>query len=75
MLNMLIIYNAQCAKRLGIPYQPIEKCTRGPKGNHLEHKMAEKTNALQPPHTYVPWVTINGVGLLSSKLSKFQGLL
>ncbi|KAJ7360409.1 antigen processing and presentation of exogenous peptide antigen via MHC class I [Desmophyllum pertusum] len=49
-----------CAKSLGIDYAPIEGCVSGPQGNELEHKMAMKTDALEPQHEYVPWVTING---------------
>lgn len=49
-----------CAMTLGIVYAPIEACVSGPQGNELEHEMAMKTNALEPQHEYVPWVTING---------------
>jgi len=49
-----------CAKSLGIDYAPIEACVSGPQGNELEHEMAKKTDALEPQHEYVPWVTING---------------
>jgi len=31
------------------------------KGNELQHKMGMLTEALSPAHTYVPWVTVNGV--------------
>ena len=24
------------------------------------HKMGEKTEALDPPHNYVPWIVVNG---------------
>lgn len=50
----------KCAKSLGIDYEPIGACATGPKGNELEHQMALKTNALEPQHEYVPWVTLNG---------------
>lgn len=49
-----------CAKSSGIDYAPIEACVNGPQGNELEHEMAQKTDALEPQHEYVPWVTING---------------
>jgi len=49
-----------CASQLGIDFAPIDKCQSGPQGNMLEHEMAEKTNALEPPHQYVPWITMNG---------------
>lgn len=50
----------QCASQLGIDFGPIDKCQNGPLGNKLEHDMALKTKALQPPHGYVPWITMNG---------------
>lgn len=54
------VIGEKCAKSFGIDYAPIEACASGPQGNELEHKMALKTNALEPQHQYVPWVTING---------------
>ncbi|XP_046864057.1 gamma-interferon-inducible lysosomal thiol reductase-like [Xenia sp. Carnegie-2017] len=51
----------KCAKKFGLDYSLIISCVKGRLGNELEHKMAKKTNALEPPHTYVPWVTLNGV--------------
>jgi hypothetical protein len=28
-------------------------------GNNLEHNVGDATEALNPPHTYVPWITVN----------------
>ncbi|XP_013392550.1 gamma-interferon-inducible lysosomal thiol reductase-like isoform X2 [Lingula anatina] len=50
-----------CASQMNIDVAPILKCSTSKMGSDLEHQMAVKTNALQPRHTYVPWVTLNGV--------------
>ncbi|KAK2179842.1 hypothetical protein NP493_469g00002 [Ridgeia piscesae] len=52
---------ASCAKKFGINYKDIDACAQGTRGNRLEHQMALKTKRLNPPHTYVPWVTLHGV--------------
>ena len=54
----------QCAK-LDIPtsaYDSFLHCGKGHVGNALEGAMGQRTAALNPKHTFVPWVTFNGVG-------------
>ena len=50
-----------CAKKFQLDYSKIEACANGDLGNSLEHEMALKTEALNPPNEYVPWVTLEGV--------------
>ena len=50
-----------CAQQYGLDYSKIQSCASGDLGNSLQHEMALKTQALNPPHTYVPWVTLEGV--------------
>jgi interferon gamma-inducible protein 30 len=50
----------QCGTQLNIPLDNVLKCAKTRIGNGLEHQMAVKTDMLQPTHTYVPWVTVNG---------------
>jgi interferon gamma-inducible protein 30 len=51
----------KCAKQFSINTDPIEKCMNGRLGNTVQHANAVKTEQLNPPHKYVPWVTLNGV--------------
>uniref|UniRef100_A0A8C6TZY3 Gamma-interferon-inducible lysosomal thiol reductase n=1 Tax=Neogobius melanostomus TaxID=47308 RepID=A0A8C6TZY3_9GOBI len=44
-----------------LSYEKLMSCVKGDLGNHLMHQNALKTEALKPPHTFVPWITINGI--------------
>lgn len=49
-----------CAQSLKVDWGKIASCANSTMGNKLEHEMAVKTNALNPRHDYVPWITMNG---------------
>ena len=53
--------NGQCARQHQIDYFSIMNCVNGQEGSKLQHQMALMTKALNPPHEYVPWVTLNGI--------------
>ncbi|XP_062261022.1 gamma-interferon-inducible lysosomal thiol reductase-like [Platichthys flesus] len=52
--SCLEIYNPD------LKWEEVMSCVKGDEGNQLMHQNAMKTKALNPPHKYVPWVTING---------------
>ena len=39
----------------------LQDCVTSSEGNALDHDMAVKTQALDPPHQYVPYLVVNGV--------------
>ncbi|ERN08996.1 gamma-interferon-inducible lysosomal thiol reductase [Amborella trichopoda] len=41
-------------------FQRVADCYNSGYGKKLELQYAAETNALQPPHTYVPWVVVDG---------------
>ncbi|KAI3866312.1 hypothetical protein MKW98_007967 [Papaver atlanticum] len=63
------VYNGQqsqwksCYSKLGYEEQPINECYNSGLGQQLELGYAKATGALNPPHKYVPWVTVNDVPL------------
>ncbi|CAF3299652.1 unnamed protein product [Rotaria socialis] len=49
----------QCAQQSKIDFNKIDACTKSKLGNQLQHIYATQTDSLQPPHKYVPWITVN----------------
>lgn len=47
-----------CAAAAGIDYPALETCWTGAEGLQLELAAGAATGALQPPHQFVPWVTL-----------------
>jgi hypothetical protein len=38
----------------------VQQCASGPEGAQLALEAAKATEALNPPHEYAPWLTLNG---------------
>ncbi|CAM0152929.1 unnamed protein product [Urochloa decumbens] len=53
-----------CFQKLGLDPKPVTECYKNEKGHKLELKYANQTDALVPPHRYVPWVVVDGQPLL-----------
>ncbi|KAK1285332.1 hypothetical protein QJS10_CPB20g00232 [Acorus calamus] len=49
-----------CFQATGLDSQAVLNCYNNGRGKQLELQYASRTNALQPPHTYVPWVVVDG---------------
>nr|GLL33417.1 gamma-interferon-inducible lysosomal thiol reductase [Ipomoea trifida] len=49
-----------CYEKLGKDPKPVSDCYASGHGKELELSYAAQTNALEPPHEYVPWVVVNG---------------
>ncbi|ELU04646.1 hypothetical protein CAPTEDRAFT_173595 [Capitella teleta] len=56
--NLLLLI--KCANLTGLDWGKISTCATGADGNTLEHLMGLKTQQLNPPHEYVPWIVVQG---------------
>ncbi|CAA7406246.1 unnamed protein product [Spirodela intermedia] len=49
-----------CFQKTGLESKAVLDCYRNGNGQKLELSYAAETDALQPPHKYVPWVVVDG---------------
>ncbi|KAL6645751.1 hypothetical protein ACP70R_017359 [Stipagrostis hirtigluma subsp. patula] len=51
-----------CFPKLGLDPKPVTQCYKSQHGHELNY--AKQSDALQPPHQYVPWVVVDGKPLV-----------
>uniref|UniRef100_A0A0D9VSY6 Gamma-interferon-inducible lysosomal thiol reductase n=1 Tax=Leersia perrieri TaxID=77586 RepID=A0A0D9VSY6_9ORYZ len=49
-----------CFAKLNLDPKPVTDCYKSERGHQLSLKYGRQTDALQPPHKYVPWVVVDG---------------
>ncbi|XP_050709939.1 gamma-interferon-inducible lysosomal thiol reductase-like [Eriocheir sinensis] len=49
-----------CANQTGVVYEDVDRCVTSLEGARLQQQEGEMQACLDPPLTYVPWITING---------------
>ena len=52
----------KCAANSKLAWAVLNTCWTGAEGRALDDAAAAKTAALNPPHQYVPWVTLDAPG-------------
>jgi interferon gamma-inducible protein 30 len=57
---LFIFRGAKCATQYGLNWTSISQCSTSAQGNQWQYEMAAATDKLNPKHTYVPWITVNG---------------
>jgi len=66
---------ANCCTQAGISWLQVNACATGDLGNFLVNAAADATQALSPPHKFVPWVTVNGSPLSENDLDNLVGIV
>uniref|UniRef100_A0ACD5XJJ4 Uncharacterized protein n=1 Tax=Avena sativa TaxID=4498 RepID=A0ACD5XJJ4_AVESA len=49
-----------CFQKQGLDPKPVMECYNNERGQKLSLKYGKQTDALVPPHKYVPWVVVDG---------------
>ena len=58
--SYFVCFRSKCTKKLNLDYNVLTECANSLEGVAIEYLMAGQTLALDPPHNWVPWITING---------------
>eukprot|EP00124_Ichthyophonus_hoferi_P002813 Ihof_evm2s211 gene=Ihof_evmTU2s211 len=48
-----------CAKEMNIKHESIARCSNSKMGQKIQYANAVRTNDLNPPHQWVPWIVID----------------
>lgn len=58
----IVAHAKQCAQKLNLNWDLIMSCVNGPQSDVLMERFWKQTDNLQPKHTFIPWITVNGQG-------------
>jgi interferon gamma-inducible protein 30 len=50
-----------CSRQIGLDWDVIGSCFYSEESSQLLYEFGLETEALNPPHTYVPWIVVDGV--------------
>ena len=66
---------ADCCTQAGISWINVHACATGDLGKYLVNAAADATQALSPPHKFVPWVTVDGEPLAEGDLDNLVSIV
>ena len=65
-----------CATKAGLTWSVLQTCANGPEGIAIQAENEKLTNALNPPHQYVPWcVRADLASLRCSSVAAVDGVV
>jgi interferon, gamma-inducible protein 30 len=59
---------AKCLPAHGMDLDAVLACADGPEGDSLHRAAGNETDALSPPHSFTPWLVVDGTAMNSSEL-------
>ena len=59
-ISIFCLPSRKCSHQLAIDWSALYDCSAGPYSTILQLEMSNKTNSLEPPQNWIPWITIDG---------------
>ena len=64
-----------CSDQLNLDFVSLKNCMTSDLGNKVQHEVAVKTETLDPPKSYVPWIVVNGEHNVDAENQIFENMV